>query len=74
MGIPAKFDDPRFVSAVDAIAAACKKHGKAAAYLAGDEALARAFYDKGYRCLAFSNDVQILQAALARGIAALRKF
>lgn len=74
MGIPAKFDDPRFVSAVGAIAAACKKHGKTAAYLAGDEASARTFYDRGFRCLAYSNDVQILQAALMQGIAALRKF
>jgi 2-dehydro-3-deoxyglucarate aldolase/4-hydroxy-2-oxoheptanedioate aldolase len=73
MGIPAKFDDPRFISAVDAIAAACRKHGKTAAYLAGDEASARSFHGKGYRCLAYSNDVQLMQAALAQGMSALRR-
>jgi 2-dehydro-3-deoxyglucarate aldolase/4-hydroxy-2-oxoheptanedioate aldolase len=73
MGIPAKFDDPRFVAAVDAIAAACKKHGKTAAYVAGDEGSAREFHRRGYRCLAYSNDVQLMQAALAQGIGALRK-
>jgi 2-keto-3-deoxy-L-rhamnonate aldolase RhmA len=72
MGITAQFDDPRFTSAVDTIAAACKKHGKTAAYVAADEKLARAFHDKGYRCLAYSNDVQLMQTALARGIAALK--
>lgn len=74
MGIPAKFDDPRFTSAVDTIAAACKKHGKTAAYVAANETLARAFHDKGYRCLAYSNEVQLMQAALTQGIAAMRKF
>jgi 2-dehydro-3-deoxyglucarate aldolase/4-hydroxy-2-oxoheptanedioate aldolase len=73
MGIPAKFDDPRFTSAVEAIAAACEKHGKTAAYVAANEALAKEFHAKGYRCLAYSNDVQVLQAALAQGIAALKK-
>ncbi len=74
MGIPAQFGDPRFVSAVAAIATACKKHGKTAAYMAANEAAAREFYDKGYRCLAYSADVMLMQGALAQGLAALRKF
>jgi len=74
LGIPAQFGDPRFTSAVAAIAAACKKHGKTAAYLAADETSARDFYDKGFRCIAYSTDVILLQSALAGGLAALRKF
>jgi 2-dehydro-3-deoxyglucarate aldolase/4-hydroxy-2-oxoheptanedioate aldolase len=74
MGIPAKFEDARFLSAVETIAAACRQHGKTAAYVAGNEAAARDFYGKGFRCIAYSNDVMLLQEALARGIAAMRKF
>ncbi len=74
MGIPAQFGDARFTSAVAAIAAACKKHGKTAAYLAGDEAAARDFHSKGFRCIAYSTDVMLLQGALAKGIEALRRF
>lgn len=74
MGIPAQFGDPRFASAVAAIASACGRHGKTAAYLAGDEGSARTFHDKGYRCIAYSTDVMLMQNALAQGLAALRKF
>ena len=74
MGIPAQFGDPRFTEAVAAIAAACKKHGKAAGYLASDEANAADFHAKGFRALAYGTDVVLMQTALARGIAALRKF
>ena len=36
MGIPAQFDHPEFLAAVDRVLAACAKHGKAAGIMAGN--------------------------------------
>lgn len=71
MGIPAQFDDPRFTSAVSAITDACKAHGKAAGYLAGDESAARDFHARGFRALAYGTDVTLMQGALATGMKSL---
>lgn len=72
MGIPGRFDHPDYVAAVGRIAAACESHGKAAAYLATDGALARDYIGRGYRLLGYGIDQLLLQAALAEGMAAMR--
>jgi len=72
MGIPGQFDHPDYVAAVNRIATACEANGKAAAYLATDEALARDYIGKGYRLLGYGIDQLLLQSALAKGMAAMR--
>lgn len=72
MGIPGEFGHPRFLEAVDRIAAACARHGKTAAYLAADPENARAFMRRGYRAIAYGLDTMLLQRELARGLEALR--
>jgi 2-keto-3-deoxy-L-rhamnonate aldolase RhmA len=73
MGIPGAFDDPRFHAAVDALLAACRRHGKTAGFLAGDDASAASYRAKGFRILAYGTDVTLLQSALARGLHGLAR-
>jgi 2-keto-3-deoxy-L-rhamnonate aldolase RhmA len=72
LGIPGAFHDPRFRAAVDRIVAACDAHGKAAAYIATDEASAREYAAKGFRLFAYGLDQLMLQDALAHGLRVLR--
>jgi len=72
MGFAGDFSKPEFHSAVDALVAACNRHGKAAGFLAGDVATAIAWRAKGFRCLAYGTDVTLFRDALAHGISALR--
>jgi 2-keto-3-deoxy-L-rhamnonate aldolase RhmA len=72
MGIPGQFDHPDYVAAVKRIATACEANGKAAAYLATDEVLAREYIGKGYRLLGYGIDQLLLQSAMAKGMAAMR--
>jgi 2-keto-3-deoxy-L-rhamnonate aldolase RhmA len=73
LGIPAQFDHPRYLDAVDKILAACKKHGKTPGFMAGDETWARDYKAKGFRMIAYSTDVMILRDGLARGLKVLRE-
>ena len=72
MGIPAQFEHPRFLAAVDALVAAAERHGKAAGFMAADEKWARDYVAKGFRMLAYGPDHALFQSALGHGIATLR--
>lgn len=72
MGFPGDFDRPEFHDAVRALLGACKRHGKAAGFLAGDLATARAWRAKGFRCLRFGTDVGLLRDGLSAGLSALK--
>ena len=73
MGIPGRFDDPRFAAAADRLAAACRTHGKAAGFMDGDLALMRAMMARGFRVLGLGTDIGLLQAAYRRNLEALTK-
>ncbi len=72
MGIPGRFDDPRFTDAVDRLAAACRKHGKAAGFVDGDLEMVRAMIAKGFRMIGLGTDVGLLQSAYRRGLETLK--
>lgn len=72
LGIPGRFDDPRFTGAVDRLAAACQKHGKAAGFVDGDLEMVRAMIAKGFRMIGLGTDVGLLQTACRRGIETLK--
>ena len=72
MGIPGEWDHPRYISAVEALVAACMKHNKAAGFMATDDDWARRYRESGFRMLAYSADTLLLQGALAAGLRALR--
>ena len=72
MGFAGDFDRPEFLAAVDALLAACARHGKAAGVLSGDVAEALAWRRRGFRCLGYGADASLFRDALAEGIASVR--
>jgi 2-dehydro-3-deoxyglucarate aldolase/4-hydroxy-2-oxoheptanedioate aldolase len=73
LGIPGEFSNPRYRDAVERIVAAARKHGKAAGYMAADDALAAEYLRLGFRMIATGTDQGILQAALQARIASMRR-
>ena len=72
MGIPGQFDHPDFQAAIDAILAACARHGKPAGFLAPDAAWGRAWLARGFRFVSYGIDILLLGDALRQGLDALR--
>jgi 2-keto-3-deoxy-L-rhamnonate aldolase RhmA len=72
MGIPAQFDNPAFLKAIEKVANACEKHGKAPGVMINDAESARVWKDFGYRALAYLGDVWLYQNALKQGLMELR--
>lgn len=74
MGIPGKLEDERVVSAIDAVVAACRKHGKwpGLGGVYGRELMKR-YIGRGMRFVLTGNDISLLlaaaqeQASFARG-------
>ncbi len=71
MGIPAEFENPRYLAAVDKLLAACARHGKTPGFMAADERWARDYRAKGFRIIAYGVDVLLLQTALRQGLQVL---
>ncbi|MCH9675971.1 MAG: aldolase [Gammaproteobacteria bacterium] len=64
MGIPGQVGDPKIVAAMEAVTAACKKHGKYAG-LGGvyDETLMKQYVQMGMRFILGGNDIALMMAA-----------
>jgi 2-keto-3-deoxy-L-rhamnonate aldolase RhmA len=73
MGIPAQFSDARYIAAVERIAEAAKRCGKAAGFMASSSDEAVMMLEKGYRCLAYSGDIWIYSQALRAGLEGVRR-
>jgi 2-keto-3-deoxy-L-rhamnonate aldolase RhmA len=71
MGIPAQFDHPRFLAAMEEIVAVCRRHGVTPGVMATDVATAARWLDQGFRALAYSGDIWLLAAALRQGVSQL---
>jgi len=72
LGIPGEFSHPMYRDAVKRIVAAARTHGKAAGYMAADEALGREYLGHGFRMIATGTDQGMLQNAFRRAIDAWR--
>jgi 2-keto-3-deoxy-L-rhamnonate aldolase RhmA len=72
MGITAEFDHPAFEEAVADLLAACRRHRKAAGFLATTVAMARAWRAKGFNCLCYNTDIGLLRTALGEALGQLR--
>jgi len=72
MGFAGDFDRPEFSAAVDALLAACARHGKAAGVLATSVAQTLAWRRRGFRCLGYGADTGLFRDTLSDGIAAVR--
>jgi len=66
MGIPAQFTHPRFLGAMDALVAACRKHGVAPGFLPPTPESALHWIDKGFRVLSLGSDIGVFQDAVRR--------
>ena len=66
MGIPAQFDHPRFLSAMDALLAACKRHNVAAGFLPPTPAATVHWIQKGFRAISLGSDIGVFMDAVRR--------
>lgn len=72
MGITAEFDRAEFSDAVARLFGACKRHGKAAGFLASSIAQAREWRAKGVRCICYGTDIGVFQSALSEALQTLK--
>jgi 2-keto-3-deoxy-L-rhamnonate aldolase RhmA len=59
MGIPTQFDHPRFLSAMDALVASCRRYGVAPGFLPPTPESAVHWIRKGFRALSLGSDIGI---------------
>ena len=64
LGIPARFDDPRFDAAMRRVASVARAHGKAAGFMATDAAWIARAREMGYTMIAGGTDIGLLELAL----------
>jgi 2-dehydro-3-deoxyglucarate aldolase/4-hydroxy-2-oxoheptanedioate aldolase len=72
LGIPAQFDHPEYLGALDRIVAIARRHGKAAGFMASSVDEARQYIARGFRIIAYWGDTWIYQDALRRALVAIR--
>ncbi len=73
MGVPGEIGHAKVQQGIDALLAACKKHGKFAGCLAPNLDVAREWMGRGFRMISYSYDIGLLRDGLATGLAALRE-
>jgi 2-dehydro-3-deoxyglucarate aldolase/4-hydroxy-2-oxoheptanedioate aldolase len=73
MGIPAQFDHPRFLAAMEALAAACKRNGVAPGFLPPSAEAAVHWIGKGFRAISLGSDIGVLLDGIRRFQAQVRK-
>jgi 2-keto-3-deoxy-L-rhamnonate aldolase RhmA len=66
MGIPAQFDHPRLLAAMDALVAACRKHGVAPGFLPPSPESALHWIDKGFRAISLGSDIGVFLDGVRR--------
>jgi 2-keto-3-deoxy-L-rhamnonate aldolase RhmA len=59
MGIAAQFDHPRFLNAMDALVASCRRHGVAPGFLPATWESAAHWIHKGFRALSLGSDIGV---------------
>lgn len=72
LGIPGRFDHPKFTDAVKRVVEACHRHGKAATLAGLDVAELAAGPANGFRMLVYLADLWIYQQALRRCFGTIR--
>jgi len=72
LGIPGQFEHPRFQEALNAVLAACKRHGKVPGFMAGSIDDGKSLIDQGFRMLAYGGDLWLYQNAVREGVSALK--
>jgi 2-keto-3-deoxy-L-rhamnonate aldolase RhmA len=71
LGIAGQVTHPRYLGALDQVAAAARRHGKSAGFNAGSVRVAVDMIDRGFTAIAYGNDIRIFTEALRAGLAAI---
>jgi len=66
MGIPAQFDHPRFLAAMDELVAACQRHNVAPGFLPPTPELAAHWISKGFRAISLGSDIGVFLDGVRR--------
>ena len=76
MGITGQFENKNYIEVRDSILTACKRHGKVAGIhvVQPDINELKARYDEGYRIIAYSLDITMIQAASENALRQIKKF
>jgi 2-keto-3-deoxy-L-rhamnonate aldolase RhmA len=72
MGIPGQFEHPRFLDAMERVVAVSQQYGVTPGIMQSDVASARQWLARGFRALAYSGDLWLMQGALSGGLRQLR--
>ena len=59
LGIPAQFDHPRFLAAMDELVAACRRHDVAPGFLPASPEAALHWIQKGFRAISLGSDISV---------------
>ncbi|MDQ3654303.1 MAG: aldolase/citrate lyase family protein [Chloroflexota bacterium] len=73
LGVPAQFEHPLYMEAVERVLAAANNANKVAGIMTGGVAIGREQLAQGFRMMAYSGDVMIYGEALRQGLDALRQ-
>jgi 2-keto-3-deoxy-L-rhamnonate aldolase RhmA len=66
MGIPAQFNHPRLLQAMDDLIAACRKHGVAPGFLPPTQESAAHWIGKGFRMISLGSDIGVFLDGMRR--------
>ncbi len=66
MGIPAQFEHPRFLAAMDALVASCRRHGVAPGFLPPSPEAAVHWIGRGFRALSLGSDIGVFLDGVRR--------
>jgi len=72
LGIPGKLEDPVLVRAVEAVMAACEKHGVVSAIHTNDVKLTTAWARRGMRMVSINSEVGLLVSGVRSAVATIR--
>ena len=64
MGIPGQFEHPRFLEAMDALVASCRRHGVAPGFLPASPEAALHWIEKGFRVLSLGSDIGVFMGGV----------
>jgi 2-keto-3-deoxy-L-rhamnonate aldolase RhmA len=73
LGIPGQFGDPKFTGAIETVAAAIQRHGKALGRLVPTVETGIDYFNTGFDFICYSGDVWVLHNALADALTKLRE-
>jgi 2-keto-3-deoxy-L-rhamnonate aldolase RhmA len=64
LGIPGQFEHPRFMEAMDALAASCRRHGVTPGFLPASPEAAIHWIEKGFRVLSLGSDIGVFMGGV----------